>query len=331
MQKIFASTLLTLSLFGTVTGVFAKQFPDVPNTHSNYVAINFLSDQDVLKGYPDGQFMPEKLVNRAEALKIIFAGTKAKIDPGIAKDNLFKDVKSNDWFAEFVAHAKSKGIVGGNPDGTFAPGRDVSRAEFVKMLLMTAGFKEDSWKGQEHFADVPKDAWFNPYLNYAGKAGLIAKDENNNLNPAKNLSRGEVAEILYLILVIMNGKDTQFLVDQSEAQMAQIELYVASSDVKSAKRASELAVDLTQQAYRNLPDNNVVLGAAKIAKGYDALVDAFIYALKKDYVKATELANLVITKADEAWQANNETQPIARHLKDRAREILAQIEKTKSN
>ena len=112
---------------------------------------------------------------------------------------------------------------------------------------------------------------------------------------------------------------------RSEAELAQIEVYIAANKVTNAKRASELAVDLTQQAYKNMPENNVVVGAAKLAKAYDWLVDSFVYGIKKDFPAATEWANKAIAKAGEAWEANNATQPIAKHIKDRAREILAQV------
>jgi hypothetical protein len=127
------------------------------------------------------------------------------------------------------------------------------------------------------------------------------------------------------LLVILNGQDTQFLISQSEAQMAQIELYIASNDVVSAKRAAELSVDMTQQAYHNMPENNVVVGAAKIARAYDYLVNSYVSALQKNYVEARDWADQSISKASEAWEANNDTQPIARHIKDRANEILTQI------
>ena len=71
--------------------------------------------------------------------------------------------------------------------------------------------------------------------------------------------------------------------------------------------------------------DKVVLGAAKLARAYDWLVDSFVYGIQKDYTSAAEYANKAIDKAGEAWEANNATQPIARHIKDRAREILSQI------
>ena len=320
--RTFLPVLLVPFLFAQTA--FAAGFSDVPQTHENYVAINYLNTENVISGYEDGTFRPGQTVNRAEALKILLVGNAVAIEDAAAASG-FTDVAPGDWFAKYVDTAKNLGIVAGNPDGTFAPGRTVTRAEFLKMLLAMNGFNTEKWINQQLFADVPADAWYAPYMNYAGQAGLVVKDEQNNLMPAGELTRGQVAEIFYLMDVIRQGKDTQFLLNQSESQMAQVEIFIAAGNAESAKRAAELSVDMTQQAYKNMPDNNVVLGAAKLARAYDFLVNSFVTALQQKNQEATDWANQAIAKATEAWEANSELQPLARHIKDRANEILAQI------
>ncbi len=324
---LFAPTALALS---TTTAPAASApatpaaFSDVPQTHDDYVAISYLSSAGIVKGYSDGTFKPGQMVNRAESLKIILEGNKVTV-PADVTTTTFSDVKPADWFAKYVETAKTKGIIAGNPDGTFAPGRNISRAEFLKILLNSNGFNPDKWKNQALFSDVPADAWYNPYMNYAGQAGLLTKDDKNNLYPSKELSRAEVAEIYYLLTVIRQGHDTQFLLNQAESQMTQIETYITAQKPIQAKRASELSVDMTQQAFKNLPENNIVLGAAKLARSYDFLVNAYITAVQKQPKEATDWANQAITKATEAWEANNDLQAICKHIKDRANEILTQI------
>lgn len=311
----------------TSTGIKAVTgFQDVLRTHPSFVAISYLNEAGIVGGYPDGTFKPDNSINRAEVLKVILNGSK--IDASEDFEGVtFPDIKREDWFARFVMKAKALGIVkGDDKDGTFAPGRQINKAEFLKMLLMANGVKTETLQVAEDIAlDVPKDAWFSPYLNYAYQVGVVTKDENGNLEPSKLLTRGEVAEMMYLLLLIKGSQDTQFLLHRAEAELAQIEVFIAANMVMNAKRASELAVDLTQQAYKNMPENNVVLGAAKLSKAYDWLVDAFIFGIQKDYESAADWANQAIDKAGEAWEANNATQPIARHIKDRAREILAQV------
>jgi len=322
MKRTFA--ILTAVLLFIQAPLSMAAFSDVPNTDPNYVAVSFLQEQGVIGGYEDGTYKPGQLINRAEALKIILEGAGTDV-PLTVEESPFTDVAVTDWFARYVMGAQNIGIVGGNPDGSFAPGRNVNRAEFIKMILEANQFKKEKWSGLNIYPDVPETAWFASYMNYAGQAGLVIADSSGNLNPGVEINRGEVAEIMYIMKVILNGTNTQFLISQAEMQMVQIDVYIGVNNPVSAKRAAELSVDMTQQAYKNLPEDNVVLGAAKLARAYDYLVNAYMAGISQSYTEAREWADKAIAKADEAWEANNETQPLARHIKDKANEIISQI------
>lgn len=326
MQKRFLTATLAIFLsLLTLSSSALAAFIDVPKSHPNYVSIDYLQKNNIVKGNPDGTFAPERVVNRAEALKMIFEAAGIVPDQ-TSKESTFPDVKSGDWFHKYVELARRLEIVKGNPDGTFAPARSVNRAEMLKMMLETYRFNQKDWAAQTMFSDVNKDNWFAAYVNYAGHIGLVQKDENGKVFPEQNLTRGQVAEIIYLMTVIRRGNDNQFLLNQAEMHITQIEAYVAAKNIPMAKRSSELAVDMTQQALKSLPDNKVVLGAAKIARAYDFVLQSYIAGLQKNNEEAIRLANDAINKATEAWEANNDTQPIAKHIKDRAREIIQQIE-----
>ena len=324
MKKNLSLLLFAFTFIISCGIVFAADFSDVPATNENYLAIKYLQSQQVINGYADGTYKPDQVVNRAEAMKFILESNKVKL-PETVEASKFSDVSPTDWFIKYLAKAIELKVVAGNPNGTFAPGRSVTKAEFMKMLLNSSGFKADKWAGQQLFPDVAKDAWYAAYMNYAGQAGIVSKDDQGNLKPADNMTRGAVAQSIYLLKIILNGKDTQFLLDQAELQMAQVENYIIGKLPLAAKKASELSVDLTQQALKNLPSSNVVLAAAKLARGYDYLVNAFITALQKKNDESYQWAQQAITKATEAWQANNEIQPIAKHIKERANEIIAQL------
>ncbi len=48
----------------------------------------------------------------------------------------FPDVNTTDWFSQYVQKIAQWGIISGNDDGTFAPGRAVVRAELGKMFVL---------------------------------------------------------------------------------------------------------------------------------------------------------------------------------------------------
>lgn len=336
-KKLLSIFTIIFTLLAPSVGVFANEaqtengtkavtdFQDVLRTHNQYVAISYLQQNKVIKGYADGTFKPDNPINRAEVLKIILQGSKIEAPQEFNLD--FPDVPKDAWFGPFVAKAKELGIVSGDKaTGNFSGARQVNKAEFLKMLLLANKIKKEALQVADDVStDVPKDAWFAPYLSYGLKSGIISLDQKGMANPNKSLTRAEVAEIMYLLLIIRNSSDTQFLLDRARSELAQIEVYIAANKVANAKRASELAVDLTQQAIRNLPEDPNVLGAGKLARAYDWLVDSFILGIQKKNEEAANMANKAIQKATEAWEVNNKTQPIARHIKDRAREILQQV------
>ncbi|MBN1258899.1 S-layer homology domain-containing protein [Candidatus Peregrinibacteria bacterium] len=307
----------------TGTKVVATGFSDVQRASPVYNAVTYLNQIGVLGGYPDGTFKPDNAINRAEVLKVILKGSA--IEPATTFTADFPDVTSDAWFAPYVLKAKGLGIVKGDETtGAFAPARQVNLAEFLKMLIAANGISVDALSGKT-VGNISADAWYAPYVVYAATLGIVTPDEKGNVDASRALNRGEVSNMLYLFNIVKNGKDTQFLLNRAEAEMAQIEVYIAANQVALAKNASELAVDLTQQAYKNLPENKVVLGAAKLARAYDYLVNSFILGVQKKNAESSDWANQAITKATEAWEANNATQPIAKHIKDRAREILTQV------
>lgn len=321
---LFSMAFSFMLLFHSTAYAQENRFSDVGEAHVNRVAIEHLAEVGVLNGYEDGTFQPNKVVNRAEALKVILSSSGIN-PPSELEETPFSDVSPDQWFAPFIVQAKNLGIVNGNPNGSFNPAASVQRVAFIKMLLETNRFKKEKWEGQKLFNDVPIDAWYTGYMNYAGKAGLLTPSAEGNLYPDKELTRGEVAEILYLMKLILNGKQTQFLVTQAEKHMVQVEKYIAANNVGAALRAAELSYDVTQQAHANVPENMEVLAAAKIGKGYKLLVEAYIAAAKGQNEQATNLLTQVDQTATEAWEADNTVQQIARHLKDRAEEIRVQL------
>ncbi len=63
-------------------------FPDVSSSHSNFNAINYVQEQEIVKGYDDGTYQPNKRINRAEFTKIIVNATKTNI----SGSNCFPDL-----------------------------------------------------------------------------------------------------------------------------------------------------------------------------------------------------------------------------------------------
>jgi hypothetical protein len=332
-KSILSTFLLVTLSFGLLLSASAEYtveegFWDVVNTHQYYLPISYFGEVGVFTGNPDGSFGPEDISNRAAALTTIYR--VSSIDPvSDGAGASYSDVASDAWYYSYVMDASANGVVGGNPDGTFAPGDAVSLAAYLKMLLNQYGIKQEALDTVTNEApDVQIGEWYHSYVMYAANMGLILPDVNGNYNPGASLTRGKMAEISYLLTLILAQNDPQFLVDRSSAHMTQIAVYVDDANVYSAKDSSELAVDLSMQAYTLLPDNTVILGVAKLAKAWDYAMDSFLYALSEDNTNAELWANSAIDKATEAWAVdptNVEVQATASTIKAVSRSILEQV------
>ncbi|MCC7432521.1 S-layer homology domain-containing protein [Candidatus Peregrinibacteria bacterium] len=108
---------------------------------------NGIVSGDKKDGVPTGFFRPTDSLNRAEATKMLV--NAAAIAEDLSGAPHFPDVKSSDWFFNFVETAFNGGIVAGYPDGNFRPGNNINRAEAAKMVYLAmnpvaTGFTLDS-------------------------------------------------------------------------------------------------------------------------------------------------------------------------------------------
>jgi hypothetical protein len=110
-------------------------FSDLPPTHWAAPYIKAASDQKLVGGYPDGTFLPNKPLTRAEAIKIIavFDGLKTVK----ATQKPFPDVDTTHWAAPFISAAKTGGLLQYLRGKDFEPNRELTRAEAAEILYRT--------------------------------------------------------------------------------------------------------------------------------------------------------------------------------------------------
>ena len=201
-----ASTLVLIMSYSATA--LATIFPDVPADHPHGEAINYLKNNNVISGYPDGSFKPESNVNRAELLKIL---VKPLIPEDINMQNCFPDVH-DEWFSSYVCYAQRNGWISGYPDGTFKPSDPVKKVEAIKMIV---NINQLIWEDNNfsndasRFLDIDNNAWYFPFLRIADNRGLLDSFENL-YSPASFISRGEVSENMYRALYIKEHSLTNF-------------------------------------------------------------------------------------------------------------------------
>lgn len=129
----------------------------------------------------------------------------------------FTDMK-NHWAKAEVTYLAQKGILSGFPDGSFGPDRDVTRAEFSKMLSAVLDIKENK-ETAIRFADVGDADWYAPYVLALAENGIINGYDGKFL-PDDAISRQDAAVMLERAAA-MQGKSFDGTVHfDDEAQIA---------------------------------------------------------------------------------------------------------------
>ena len=101
----------------------------------------------------------------------------------------FPDVKKSAWYYDAVMKASELGVVGGMPDGTFAPKSSLTRAQYIIILQRISGAENDA---SSSFTDVASTAWYAGAVGWAVKAGIVGGYDDNTFRGNNPISRQEL-------------------------------------------------------------------------------------------------------------------------------------------
>ena len=102
-----------------------------------------------------------------------------------AEGELFSDVPYDSWFYEDVMALTNSGVIGGYPDGTYRPTKNVTTGEALKMILLASGYPEP---------EQVSSHWARGYLNFAIDQGFLTRYEDiSDLDVP--MTRGLVAKL----------------------------------------------------------------------------------------------------------------------------------------
>ncbi len=185
MKRIISVVLvgvMTLSMcFGSV---LAKDSAGDVSIIELEQSVNELKGYGILKGDPDGNMRLEDNITRAEAIVLIIRAN-AELNE-IAQNEVF-DVKftdiENHWAANEISFAMQNGLVDGTSETTFEPEREVTNAEFIKMLVTLLGYKPMA----------ERMGYPQGYVMVASQNGLT---NGINLNLDAEAVRGDVVKMI---------------------------------------------------------------------------------------------------------------------------------------
>lgn len=111
------------------------------------------------------------------------------------KAKSYQDVEYGSWFYSSVADVSKKGIMTGYADGNFGPMNYLTRGELATIIYRIHEKPETIYRPE--FPDVTDGKFYSVPVTWAHSYGVITGYEDGNFGPENNISREELATMLY--------------------------------------------------------------------------------------------------------------------------------------
>ncbi|MBE6704016.1 MAG: hypothetical protein E7583_02020 [Ruminococcaceae bacterium] len=183
-------SIVDISEFTGALPTIADSLTVITDKNANTIPIN--SSALFINGYPDGTFLPEKVMTRAEAITVAAKVAGLTTIYEAPETTAFTDLKADDWYATNVKYLESFGALSfwGN---TLDANKGITRGEFVKLISGMIVAAEGS---SPAFSDVPATHPFYNEIILAAKAGLVNGYPDGTFLPDNTLKRSEIVTIL---------------------------------------------------------------------------------------------------------------------------------------
>lgn len=190
---VVLSSVLPSTQAQTQSSPAAANYPFYDVTDQNaldYKAIQYLKDQKVVQGYPDGSFQPNSDITRAEFIKIVVGALGLELKD---KECGFPDVNKDEWFAGFVCAGKKASLISGYPDGSFKPAEKIKFSESSK--IVANAFKLSS--------KTDANIWYKGFVDaLSAKKAIPLNVEFFD----DNLTRSGMAQMIYRLKANVNSE-----------------------------------------------------------------------------------------------------------------------------
>jgi len=214
-------SLSLLVAIAMVFSMFATVAAAATDTQSKY---NELKEAGVFRGTGDGSAALENEMTRAE-----FAGIIARLtgvtSSGTAK---FNDVPSSHWASKDIAAVAEAGYMEGTGNNNFAPSKNVTLQELIKVAVTIVGLEID----EDATVDGKAGAWAQPYIAAAIAAGLIQPLGDYTVNA----TRGDLVDVTYEVYQVL----------QNIAKVTGYEVVSATKVVVSFSDGGKVEVELDE-------------------------------------------------------------------------------------
>ncbi|WP_168119872.1 S-layer homology domain-containing protein [Paenibacillus sp. HB172176] len=160
-----------------------------PAENPNQVVIYYLNNNGVLEVVKNGRY--NEATDKVEFKPAHFSKYAA-----VYNHISFNDVTTA-WSKAPIEALAARGIVSGDGDGTFRPESQVTRSEFLTMLLNLFELTAPQTAASATFSDVQSDAWYADEVAAALELGIVNGRTDGTFDPEDSIMRQDMAVMAY--------------------------------------------------------------------------------------------------------------------------------------
>lgn len=166
-------------------------YPDATDHWANK-QIKIAKKLNLVSGYPDGTFQPNKKVTRGDF--VIMISRIFDIPAANYNTTYLKDI-SDHYAKSYIISLNNLGIIGGYEDQTFRPNKEITRAEVVTILAKLIDFNKTSNTSSSGFTDTNRH-WAEANIKKIASIGIISGRGDGRFAPNDNTTRAEAIHLL---------------------------------------------------------------------------------------------------------------------------------------
>lgn len=176
------------------------QFKDISG-HWAEQNIVFINAENVIKGYTDNTFQPNKPVNKEEAITMIVRMASGDISDSQLLSGKYKNINNaSSWARSYLNMAVNKGILSQVELNTIAFNKPAQRYEVAVWLVRAMGLEDEALESTGEDLDFKDEAaipaWATGYVKVATDEGIISGYPGNVFKPGAPVTRAEMATML---------------------------------------------------------------------------------------------------------------------------------------
>lgn len=202
MKKKLLAILLTvcmvISMAPAALAAGTNPFTDVGVDDWYYDEVQYVYENDLMKGTSTTTFSPDVTVNRAMMVTILYRLEGA---PAVSTTGSFTDVPAGQYYTDAVEWAKENKITAGYGDGLFGPNDLLTREQMATFFYRYAEFKGFDVSASADLSDYTDLATVGSYaldaFKWTNANGLIKGTTTTTLSPKGDATRGQLSVILY--------------------------------------------------------------------------------------------------------------------------------------